>query len=800
MMNLNLNSKISVCNEKHSFCLISKLDIITDIGEDLLKLIGYSADEIIAKETTEVFFSLLRMPKNLLEQVNLKGTFDCYLFTKTLDAIGVTVSVLQETNTNNMIYSIIEIPECRIDDKLIFVEQLFMENTVGLAIFSAPDLIFLKSNKKYLDFMEPQFNLIENCIGKSLYECIPGFVGSNSEMLFDNVIKTGKSDYYNEFKYDHFTRGVTYWDGSVVPLYISGKVGFIIQLATEITEKVLNRKRIEKQSEKIKQQNDQLNAIIENMSDALLIFDKNGKYTILNKSAREKFIPIFKNISYIGDGYKHTKFYDNDGCIILPENHPARKVLSGERLTDYKISIKSSDDIVFYVEINATPIYDNAGNFIAGLLCIRDVTEKNKTEYELKNQKELLETIIENIPDPFALNDINGNLVKMNAAGRKLYPQQVAIKSTDVGLIEFKLFDIVGKEIHTNNLPTYRALRGETVRNEIMIIKREDRDQITEINAIPIYDKDNNLVSAATFHRDITETVQNQRLIKIQQEQMLQTEKHKYELLEKSVEMKDEFLSLISHEFKTPITVINSAIQAMELICKAELTDKAKEYLNMIRQNSFRQLRLVNNLLDITRVSAGHIKLNIKNYDIVFITESVVKSICLYTEQKGVSLLFSTKFAKKIIGFDEEKYERILLNLLSNAIKFTPKGKCIFVTITSQKGFVCIKVKDKGIGIPKDKQELIFERFGQVDSSLSRHAEGSGIGLSLVKMYVEALGGSITVSSKVGIGSVFTILLPNTKVQESKTENTSQEDLINRIVQATATQFSDIYLTQRDEK
>lgn len=192
--------------------------------------------------------------------------------------------------------------------------------------------------------------------------------------------------------------------------------------------------------------------------------------------------------------------------------------------------------------------------------------------------------------------------------------------------------------------------------------------------------------------------------------------------LERTLEMKDEFLSLISHEFRTPLNVISSAIQAMNYICSNELSDKAKKYLRMIRQNTFRQLRLVNNLLDITRVNAGRIKINKKNVDIVFLTKSIIESICTYVALKSIDVTFVPLIEKKIIGIDDEKYERILLNLLSNATKFTPEGKPIIVTLSSINDKICIEVKDKGIGIPEDKANIIFERFGQVDSSLSRQA------------------------------------------------------------------------------
>lgn len=286
------------------------------------------------------------------------------------------------------------------------------------------------------------------------------------------------------------------------------------------------------------------------------------------------------------------------------------------------------------------------------------------------------------------------------------------------------------------------------------------------------------------------------QLIKDNHEQIIKAEKEKNDALEKSIIMKDEFLSLISHEFKTPLTVINSAIQTMELVCKKELSDKARGFLNKIRQNSNRQMKLVNNLLDITRMNAGHLKVNKKDIDIVYLTKSITESIRIFAEQKNINVSFSSTLGRKVIGIDEEKYERILLNLLSNAIKFTPGGRSVAVRISQKiaggKCKVCIQVIDKGIGIPFDKQELIFERFGQVDSSLTRQAEGTGIGLYLVRMLVEMMGGEIVLESKVDVGSTFTLLLPVTKEKETPIEQMIKEINDNRLIRATAIEFSDV--------
>lgn len=319
--------------------------------------------------------------------------------------------------------------------------------------------------------------------------------------------------------------------------------------------------------------------------------------------------------------------------------------------------------------------------------------------------------------------------------------------------------------------------------DEISIYKK-----MTEEQAKIIKEQDDQLKWQADIYKKL------ERELKKHQEIALKAEREKSEALVKIVEMKDEFLSLISHEFRTPLSVISTTLQAMNSVCGNELSDKAKRYLDMIRMNTFRELRLVNNLLDITRAETGRIKVNKKNVDIVFLTKSIIESVNNYASQKGINIKFISPLEEKIIGMDNEKYERILLNLLSNAIKFTPHGKPIHVKLSSKEESICVEVKDKGIGIPRDKVEVIFDRFGQVDSSLSRQTEGTGMGLVLVKKYIEVLGGSISVKSRVGRGSTFTVFLPSEIIVDDQAGKETADLLYNRLIQTTKVEFSDIYL------
>jgi PAS domain S-box-containing protein len=252
-----------------------------------------------------------------------------------------------------------------------------------------------------------------------------------------------------------------------------------------------------------------------------------------------------------------------------------------------------------------------------------------------------------------------------------------------------------------------------------------------------------------------------------------------------------ELFTNISHELKTPLNVIFSAVQVLNLYNNTEgFLDKKDKYLLIMKQNCYRLTRLINNFLDVAKVDSGFLKLSMANLNIVSVIEDITLSISSYVENKQVQLIFDTDVEEKIMPFDPDKIERIMLNLLSNAIKYTNCGGEILVTLTDKGDSILISVKDTGIGIPEDKLKFIFERFAQIDKTLKRPCEGTGIGLTLVKSFVKMHEGSIEIKSKLDIGSECLIELPVKVLEEECIEEGFQyETNIERI----NIEFSDIY-------
>lgn len=300
---------------------------------------------------------------------------------------------------------------------------------------------------------------------------------------------------------------------------------------------------------------------------------------------------------------------------------------------------------------------------------------------------------------------------------------------------------------------------------------------------------------------NVTEEVLNRKAIKQRNEELeaaiknMSDEVKVRNKVEETLDMQNQMFSTISHELKTPLSVIFSASQLIEMYLKEEKNkiniENIGKSINTIKQNCYRFTKLVNNIVDLFSIESGFYKLNFRNGNIVEIVEDIVDSVRVYVENKGLKLVFDTEIEEKVIAIDVDKMERIILNLISNAAKFSHKGGKIYVDIKDKGDFVEILVRDYGVGINQKYLNTIFDKYHKVDNFLAKNTEGSGIGLALVKTMVELLGGEISVESELGTGSLFTVRLPVEVLDKSKVKKTT-EHTDNRIEQINI-EFSDVY-------
>lgn len=358
--------------------------------------------------------------------------------------------------------------------------------------------------------------------------------------------------------------------------------------------------------------------------------------------------------------------------------------------------------------------------------------------------------------------------------------------------------DIIGLDIETIMVKEFRNSAYERIKNAIFNkvsipfteskLLRLDK-QIIDIEVTSRFCMYNEKPSAMIMFRDIT----SRKQIQLLENSVLENKK----LITKTTELNKmmiEFFSNISHELKTPLNVLLGAVQILSLPANNEhdalIKPGSNKYLKTMKQNCYRLVRLVNNLIDISKFDSGYFKLDLHNHNVVNVVEDITLSVADYAKNKGIDLIFDTDIEEKEMAIDLDKIERIILNLLSNAIKFTNEGGQILVNIVNKENIIQISIKDNGVGIPKDKLNVIFERFGQVDKTLARNREGSGIGLSLVKSIVDMHNGDIKALSEFGKGSEFIIELPVRLVEEVQVcDGRLYESKVEKI----NIEFADIY-------
>ena len=348
--------------------------------------------------------------------------------------------------------------------------------------------------------------------------------------------------------------------------------------------------------------------------------------------------------------------------------------------------------------------------------------------------------------------------------------------------LKLKREDVIGKS--SSNIYGLSEIEASIQKSDLEVIKEKKRKiyneeitidgQVREFEVIkePFWDSYKNLVGIIVTGRDVT---------------------HRREI----EKMQQEFFANISHELRTPLNLIFGSLQLIKSVEKEvlEKRNSLNKYIDIIDQNSKRLLKLVDNLIDSTRMKCGYYEYNPKNYDIVSFVENISMSVADFAKQNNIDLIFDTDVEEKIMAFDLEKLERIMLNLLSNSIKYNKAQGQIEVLLNDCNDTFVIRVKDTGVGIPSDKLMYIFERFRQVENTFNKSTKGSGIGLSLVKDLIEIQGGTIEVKSELGVGSEFIIKLPVKILSDDSNIdkvyfNNDYHDLVKRM----NIEFSDIYI------
>ncbi|MBP1754152.1 MAG: hypothetical protein H6Q59_550 [Firmicutes bacterium] len=513
-----------------------------------------------------------------------------------------------------------------------------------------------------------------------------------------------------------------------------------LQLAAEQSNQLLRELKEDLSIQQMK-----VDSIFDNMSDHCVVVDKEGYYIRMNKAARE-FIPALK-VSRLGDWLPAAKYYNIDGDEINADTVPAARVLKGEKLSNFRLIVKNKEEEIHF-KVNGTPVYDDKGEFLFGIICSSDITELVEYEKEITFQNMQLETIINTISDMaiLSITDKAGNFLFYSDSANHYFAENTfRVKIGDTYQRDM-YFNEDGSEIMQHNMPVYRVLAGEKVTNFHYFIKTSETDTHFLFSGSPIYDKSGILTNAVFFNIDITEQVLHKNLVPVT------------EHLKELNAFKDRLFTVFSHDIRNPMA---NMINLIMLLGEDEeyYNDENKEIYLAVKEQVDHTYKIIENLLEwILNQKEG---LNYKPL-IIKLSDMVQEIMALHYVQAGIKKIniMSNIDGDMLIYVDRNILEMVLRNLLSNAIKFTDYGGVITFQSYETEDEAIISVQDTGIGMDYNQAEELFTTTS-INNSIGTAGEiGIGIGLLMCKEFISLVGGKIWVDSSPGVGTTFYLSLP----------------------------------------
>lgn len=399
----------------------------------------------------------------------------------------------------------------------------------------------------------------------------------------------------------------------------------------------------------------------------------------------------------------------------------------------------------------------------------RHARRRLAAERAVYEERQRLDITLRSIGDAVISADLGGHVVFMNAVAERLTGWRLFDAR---GKPVEQVFHIVNEETRaTAESPVARALREGTVvglANHTALVAKDGREMPLDDSAAPIVDVDGACVGAVLVFRDVADRrraeQERERLAQVEaaQAESRRGEAAREELLRASDaanRAKDEFLGVLSHELRSPL---NAMFGWVSLLRKGALTSAKRERaLEIIERNVHLQARLVDDLLDVSRIVSGKLAIEQRPIDLEGLVGAAVEDVRPAAAVKGVQLVFSLGRLPGPVDGDEKRLRQVLTNLLTNAVKFTPRGGQVSVTLASHEGEASVEIADTGAGIAPDFLPHIFDRFQQADASNTRSQGGLGMGLPIARTLAELHGGRIEVRSNgLGKGATFTLHLP----------------------------------------
>ena len=471
------------------------------------------------------------------------------------------------------------------------------------------------------------------------------------------------------------------------------------------------------------------------------------------------------NINYANDrfceisGYSHEEMIGQNHRIVNSGVHSQEfftgmwQTISSGRVWNGEVCNRSRDGSLYWVAATIVPFLDAAGQPYQYIAIRTDISGQKRLETELEASRHFLLSTMDTLGEGVYTLDVEGKCVFVNREAERLlgWSREEMEGRNLHDIIHFQTADGTPL-LHHECAPQLAVQKGETYRSEQEYFTRKGGTVFPiSLIASPLLESGRVTGSVAAF-QDIT-------LRKRIAGDLLQAK----EAAEEASRAKSEFLATMSHEIRTPM---NGVIGMTELALDTDLTALQREYLNVVKSSADSLLTVINDILHFSRIEAGKLDLESIPFRLSDTVGTSIKALAVRAEQKGIELVYEvTREVPEVLLGDPGRLRQVLVNLVGNAIKFSSRGEvAIRAELSEHRGtevLVHFSVKDQGIGIPVEKQQLIFEAFTQADTSTTRKFGGTGLGLAICTRLVQGMGGRIWVDSVPDAGSTFhfTVLL-----------------------------------------
>ncbi len=524
-------------------------------------------------------------------------------------------------------------------------------------------------------------------------------------------------------------------DISVQVLDVRNKPVGSIGILQDITE----RKKAE---QALRESEETYRALFENANDAIFLINPDGELARVNSRCEELL------------GYSAEEMMGHRAFDYLVRNEVSdagnrmERLLAGEYIPAYERKFRRKDGVEIETEINLSLIRDE--NRLPKLVqsMVRDITQRKRAEQALRQSEEQNRLLFEESPDAVTLLDDAGHIIRANRA----YEELTHMPRKEVIGLTIQKLGLMGEEsiARLEKAITQAKIKPENISPVEYVLNFNDgRQRSIESRIFPLVIDGNTHI--LTTSRDITAHKQAEETLRLANAEM-----------ERALRLKDEFLANMSHELRTPLNAILGISESLGEQISGPLNDKQLRYIRVIHESGQHLLNLINDILDLSKIEAGKITLDINKVHLKSVCETSMRMVKELALKKRQEVRFQYDDKVDLIMGDERRLKQMLVNLLSNAVKFTPEGGQFGIEVhgDTHSEQVFITVWDKGIGIKAIDLPRLFQPFTQLDAGLTREQSGTGLGLALVSQMARLHGGSVAVKSEQGKGSRFTISLP----------------------------------------